>query len=112
LSLIAVAPDHAGAAREAAPRERVRTAIAASLGVELPNDERLTWLDRPGGTAEGAAQPAEAMARSEPSLALGAILLGVALALAALEAVLARLFSHAQLAGAVPSGASSNREAA
>lgn len=112
LSLVAVAPDHAGAAREAAARERVRTAIAASLGVELPSDERLTWLDRPGGTAEGASQPAEAMAQSEPSLALGAILLGVALALAALEAVLARLFSHAQLAGAVTSGASSNREAA
>lgn len=112
LGVVAVAPAHRGAAREPVARQRVRERVAQGLGVALAGDGSLTWLDRPGGTAQGAVTPAEAMARTEPGLALGAILLAVALALAALEAVLARLFSHAQVAGAGGVGAGASREAA
>ncbi|MEQ9096453.1 MAG: hypothetical protein RIE32_09345, partial [Phycisphaerales bacterium] len=110
--LVAVAPAHRGAAREPVTRERIADVLAAGLGVPLSDGQSLGWLDRPGGQIEGAASPAEAMARTEPSLAMGAILLGAALALAALEAVLARLFSHAQVAGATAGGAGTRREAA
>lgn len=114
VGVVAVAPDHRGAAREPVARERVREGVAKAIGVELSGDESLAWLDRPGGATEGAIAPAQAMARTEPSLALGAILLGVALALAMLEAVLARLFSHAQVPGAAGVSATSvaTREAA
>ncbi|UYV12171.1 MAG: VWA domain-containing protein [Phycisphaera sp.] len=114
VGVVAVAPDHRGAAREAVARERVREGVADALGVELADDDTLSWLDRPGGATEGAVAPTQAMARTEPSLALGAILLGVALALAMLEAVLARVFSHAQVPGAAGVSTSTNtrREAA
>jgi hypothetical protein len=112
LGVVAVAPDHRGAAREPDAREQVRERIATALGVDLGREESLTWLDRPGGASEGAVAPAEAMTRTEPSLALGAILLAVALALAILEAVLARLFSHASIAGAAGVAPTMTREAA
>lgn len=107
VGVVAVAPDHGGAARETVARDGVREGVAVALGIELSGDASLTWLDRPGGTSEGAVAPAQAMARTEPSLALGAIFLGIALALAMLEAVLARVFSHAQVPGA--SGVSATR---
>lgn len=114
VGVVAVAPDHRGAAREAVAREQVRERVATALGFELAEDEALAWLDRPSGATEGAVTPAQAMARTEPSLALGAILLGIALALAMLEAVLARLFSHAQVPGAAGVSATTmmTREAA
>jgi len=100
VGVVAVAPDHRGAARETTARERMRESVSNALGIELTDDESLVWLDRPGGATDGTTAPAQAMARTEPNLALGAILLGVALALAMLEVVLARLFSHAQVPGA------------
>ncbi len=112
VGVVAVAPDHRGAARETVAREQVRERIAGALGVELASEDSLAWLDRPGGASEDAVAPGEAMARTEPSLALGAILLAVALALAVLEAILARLFSHAQIAGAAGVSTAPVREAA
>ena len=72
----------------------------------------VTWLDRPDGERADAVRPTEALAASAPSIALGAILFIVALVLAALEAVLARQFSHAQVAGNSPSKLGTSREAA
>lgn len=112
IGVVAVAPDHRGAARERVERTQVREIIAGGLGVDLSSDTSLTWLDRPGGASEDAVAPADAMARTEPSLALGAILLGAALLLAAIEAVLARLFSHAQVTGAAGVAMTRTREAA
>lgn len=112
IGVVAVAPDHRGTARERVERTRVREIIAGGLGVDLSSDTSLTWLDRPGGASEDAVAPSDAMARTEPSLALGAILLGAALLLAAIEAVLARLFSHAQVTGASGFATTRTREAA
>lgn len=112
VGLVAVAPAHAGASRTSVARPRVREAIASGLGVTLASDDSVTWLDRPGGAIEGAAAPGEALAQSEPSLALGALLLALALALAALEAVLARVFSHAQVVGGRTATGLTAREAA
>jgi hypothetical protein len=115
VGLLAVGPDHRGAAREPVERPRVREAVARGLGVDLSREDALVWLSpaRAGATpGEAARSPTEAMAASEPALALGAILLAAALALAALEAVLARLFSHAQVAEARRAGVGSGREAA
>jgi hypothetical protein len=112
IGIVGVTPAHAGAAREPVERPAVREALAAGMGVDLAGDDAVVWLDRPGGAIAGATTAGQAMAQSEPSLALGAILLAVALALAALEAVLARLFSHAQVAQEAGGGASSRREAA
>lgn len=113
IGVVAVAPDHRGAARERLERSRIREIIAGGLSVDLADDNALAWLDRPGGASEDAVAPSEAMSRTEPSLALGAILLGVALLLATIEAVLARLFSHAQVTGAAAGlSTSSTREAA
>ncbi|MCW5755958.1 MAG: BatA domain-containing protein [Phycisphaeraceae bacterium] len=112
VGLVAVAPSHAGANRTRVDRTQTRSALAAGLGVTLASDSAVTWLDRPGGNLEGAAAPGVALALSEPSLAFGALLLLLALALAALEAVLARLFSHAQVAGDTSAPGTLAREAA
>ena len=113
--LVAVTPAHEGASREGVERESLHAAIAAGLGglgdaASEVND--VTWLDRPDGERADAVRPTEAVAASEPSIALGAILFIVALVLAALEAVLARQFSHAQVAGNSPSKLGTSREAA
>ena len=113
--LVAVTPAHEGAARGGVEREGFRAAIASGLGGlgDAADDiDAITWLDRPDGALANAVRPADALAASEPSLALAAILLGIALALAALEAVLARQFSHAQVTGATASGTHTSREAA
>ena len=113
--LVAVTPAHEGAARGGVEREGFRAAIASGLGGlgDAAGDvEAVTWLDRPDGALADAVRPTDALAASEPSLALGAILLGIALALAALEAVLARQFSHAQVSAAQASGVATSREAA
>lgn len=111
VGLVAVAPAHRGADRTPVARERVRESLSGWLGIALSGEGSVTWLDGPQGGLDGAALPGEALAQSEPSLALGALLLALALALAALEAVLARVFSHAQVVGGTAAGGTT-REAA
>ncbi|MEO1008666.1 MAG: BatA domain-containing protein [Planctomycetota bacterium] len=84
LGLVSVTPDVAGANRDAVARAQV----GGWLG-DLAGGEPM-WLGEDGGL-----DPADALAESEPRTPISFALLVAALALLAIETILARLFSHA-----------------